>query len=1202
MPKVIGPGFESWVQTQIQTRQNKNKISTSRDDETLMYQNSNDSFVRLTSAIDVLTSNADATNYQLFSTRFGGVGTKGQFSSGVGIGENLNSSYGAFSTDDYGYAPPPGIVSANIKSLNRGSFREANIKILAHSSTQFEIIEQIYLKLGFSMLLEWGHNSYFNNSSVYQPNNTHESYTVFLNNKSSQLDVQNQMQMQRSASFGNYDAMHGLVSNYSWDIEKDGSYNINLVISSVGEIVESLKTNVSHPSTVASTTDSPVDQPPLQYNSEKSTLNKVLYFFTTKIPPSSLSSKYYLQGNETTTSLINAEIGLTSNQNNNSSPTAQGDVVGFIFPELIGINDGTEFVNGQYFIKLGVLLRCIQNYTLLYNPDKKNNNSEPEALININTNEEDNFCFTYPRQGSLDPRVCLIDVIKDLTNKLPSQGGGANPTPPTSSYIINAIDYYHTNIKVEISNFGTGTYFEHFFTPFDPQIGGKDPFNLDSYGSDIGFDPATDNKKKADEFLQNKLGSLTTIVQKQQPQTVGSSPNLPQIWTAGSISTGGDPKYLNLLEQYSSLDSGAFTFYNDFKPVSWNEVTATENDFYLVEDKFLNSDSIEVIDLQGNKVKITTETYNARSVQYIKSTTGYTETNVSGGTLDVANDLFDKIRDGSRFRTDGYLFIGRTMNIYINMNYAAKIMQDYIDISNGSVSLFSFLSNMMKGVQHALGNINNFSVHYDENKNEFSIIDNTMLPQLGEYLSKSTGVNPFDNKPVVFQTHTLTSTNGSFVREAKVTSKISNNLMSQVTIGAQDNGNVVGSNSLAFSKWNTGLTDRIIREKTTLNNASGATQNDIDQKFYSNVGIVQNLYNAINDGNITDQQIDGAIDAGVDLFNYEIGMYVNEGLIPGIGLIPIDVELKMDGLSGMRIMDSYEADTKLLPKNYQNSLQFITTGISHDIQDNDWTTTIQSVSGPRYDGKTVTAPSPPKSHSVTINKRQNFKSTGPKEQNQTDLTNVNIKDKDLWLYLSWQQGAGGAAQHYKIANGDLKKYSIKVANIKQNWPGSLVASNGVTKTDIDNLYTNDPKQLALAFIDVWKQQYAKKTADATKLINGNGIERSGVAYSVLKAGFEAGVKANPTSGISFSNIVNFAMIENGLNLDDETSSSYNSMFQMDKTNKNFIPILTKYNDGPSKTRGYTVWGGKNFAGFITDVIPIIASNFAVFLKNSGYSN
>ena len=137
---IIGPGFDGWVQTQIGIRQGKNKISSSRDDETLMYQNANTAFLRLTSGVDINLKTDDAKNYQLFSTRFAGQGSKGQFASGISIGENQNSAYGAFSTNDYGYVPPPGLISADIKSLNRGSLREATVKILAHSSTQFEII------------------------------------------------------------------------------------------------------------------------------------------------------------------------------------------------------------------------------------------------------------------------------------------------------------------------------------------------------------------------------------------------------------------------------------------------------------------------------------------------------------------------------------------------------------------------------------------------------------------------------------------------------------------------------------------------------------------------------------------------------------------------------------------------------------------------------------------------------------------------------------------------------------------------------------------------------------------------------------------------------------------------------------------------------------------------------------------------------
>jgi hypothetical protein len=218
------------------------------------------------------------------------------------------------------------------------------------------------------------------------------------------------------------------------------------------------------------------------------------------------------------------------------------------------------------------------------------------------------------------------------------------------------------------------------------------------------------------------------------------------------------------------------------------------------------------------------------------------------------------------------------------------------------------------------------------------------------------------------------------MRNASIKTQLSNNFKTMVTVGAQANGNVVGANSTGLSIWNRGLTDRIIKEKTTNNNASGTTTDDIADKFYSNVGIVQNLYSAINDGNITDQQIDGAIDAGVDLFNYEIGLYVSGGLIPSIGFIPINLELTMDGLSGMKIYESYTADTKLLPPRYKDAIQYIITGVSHKIQNNDWTTTIQSISGPKYTDFAGTRDAPKiKTHPVTRKKSTTFKTTGPTE-------------------------------------------------------------------------------------------------------------------------------------------------------------------------------------------------------------------------------
>ena len=990
--KVLGSEFNDWVQKQINQRQTINALTNFKDKNTIQYQNTNDSFIRLTSAVDVNLTNTDAYNFQLFSTRFGGPGASGSFASGVGIGATSTYAYGFQSGGSYGFSPPPGITSADIKALNQGSFKEATVEILAHNMNQFEIIERLYLRVGYSVLLEWGHNMYFNNNGEFENSNPHEVYTAFLNGNSSQLDIQNKILTERSSSNGNYDAMHGLVRNFDWNLEKDGSYKITISIATVGDIFESLKTNTSHPVTDASkvnTTNIPENQPPLQFNSQKTTINKILWYFTEKLKPSDMktdgSHKFYLQGNETKASDIAAGIGLQANQYNDSPSGSQGDVVGFLFPQLNGVNTGRAGYNAQYFIKLGVLLRCIQNFCLLYNPDKNN-----EALININTNEEENFCFTYPRQGSLDPRVCLIDISRDVTLDTFNLTGTSS-LPPSSNY--NRVDtYYDYKVLTIKDSFSSVNSYNDLY---DPEQGpySDDPNNIDSYGLSMG--PTGTWKSEINDYLNQQFpnGSSTKLITKTDNQPGGTFTSLSGIKYFAETDAA-----LKIINDYGFRDDDQN--YDEFQTKLINNTIiqnsiATSNDTtnilneaqsYLTGfDELVGSPLTKSFPApsdgsQGTnrEITITITTYRFISSQFVKTTTGYTGTSVgveNEEDIDVSNNLLDRIRDGSKFRVDhcNYPFIGRTMNIYINMNHAASILQNNVNITNGAIAMYDFLNTLMKDVQRALGNLNNFYIPYDENTNEFSIVDKTIIPQLGKYLLETKGYNPFNINPVKFLTNTLGSTGGSFVREASFKTQISNNFMSQVTIGAQANGNVVGMNATLLSTLNKGLTDRIFLEKTSDNNKSDTKPDDIATNFFSNVGIVQNLYNAINDGNITDQQIDGAIDVGVDLFNYEVGTYVKAGYIPGIGLLPINLEMTLDGLSGMNIGETYTTDTKLLPTIYQNTTQFIITGISHKIQNNDWTTIIQSVSGPKYDGVTVVLPPTPKTAKVTVIKDPRFK-------------------------------------------------------------------------------------------------------------------------------------------------------------------------------------------------------------------------------------
>ena len=88
----------------------------------------------------------------------------------------------------------------------------------------------------------------------------------------------------------------------------------------------------------------------------------------------------------------------------------------------------------------------------------------------------------------------------------------------------------------------------------------------------------------------------------------------------------------------------------------------------------------------------------------------------------------------------------------------------------------------MKDIQSALGNINNFEVVYIEETNTIHVIDSTIIPGIETaFASDYTGVEPF----IINATGTV---GGSFVRDAKIQSKLSNAFASQTTISAQSNG------------------------------------------------------------------------------------------------------------------------------------------------------------------------------------------------------------------------------------------------------------------------------------------------------------------------------------------------------------------------------------------------------------------------------
>ena len=155
---------------------------------------------------------------------------------------NSSYTYGSF-----GFSPMPGIQSADIKTLTRGSLKKATVKLTANNKQQFDIIDILYMRLGYTVLLEWGNSIYTTNGGDKEilRNTLIEEKFFQSYGSNSYITFLDDIEAKREKHVGNYDALLGKVSNFSWSFNSDGSYDIELTIISLGDVIESLKSNLS---------------------------------------------------------------------------------------------------------------------------------------------------------------------------------------------------------------------------------------------------------------------------------------------------------------------------------------------------------------------------------------------------------------------------------------------------------------------------------------------------------------------------------------------------------------------------------------------------------------------------------------------------------------------------------------------------------------------------------------------------------------------------------------------------------------------------------------------------------------------------------------------------------------------------------------------------------------------------------------------
>jgi hypothetical protein len=465
---ILGEAFDSYVDEQIKVRQKIYGKSSGRTPQELIYLNGRTAWARMISSIDLIEDkqfntgkkrlqslgvseeyfgDGLAKNFILFAGTSKAETTSTTDENGAIItqvnnpsinnlrkginGTNIlsNAAYGLGGTE-FGLQPMPHLGDISITNRGEyGAYREATINIKCYNPKQFEIINILYLSIGYTVLLEWGHNCYFNNNEEFISNNTTSLQQYFFDKKNANnhIGLFQIIKEKRQESNGNFDALFGMVTNYTWTFE-NGVYNIDLKLTSIGSIVESLVIN-----TYGNITGSNAEP---QSNSITTLMNE--WKSANEVNWDTVKTKE-IDGETQVTNLNEIESGIKTFSstkstlieiakllNIESSSDFSGEEINneipsplllpspFIPPSSKNQIDFFKFnsvgLGGSFaYIRFGALLEFIEKTELIYNFA---NETSPQSLLTIDYNSETNFMTTTSWMVVTDPFNCIFNSGK----------------------------------------------------------------------------------------------------------------------------------------------------------------------------------------------------------------------------------------------------------------------------------------------------------------------------------------------------------------------------------------------------------------------------------------------------------------------------------------------------------------------------------------------------------------------------------------------------------------------------------------------------------------------------------------------------------------------------------------------------------------------------------------------------------------------
>jgi len=271
---ILGQPFAPWVTKQINVRQ-QSLGYVNYDNNDLLYQNNKTPWIRLASSVDIeqaedgvldkfnkigISQNqvkgpVAARNFILQGGAMG-IDSQGEFIKYTGINTSnqfYNGAYGWGETTERGFVPLPGVIDASLIYYSNGALSKGVINMKCYSRNQLALMDVLYMRPGYNLLLEFGWTSWLDNETREVTTfDTFQSPALeFMlganaqgtDSNPSNFEIPRLIQAEREKTDGNYEGVFGKITNFNWSFESDGSYSCQTTITGMGGVIESLKIN-----------------------------------------------------------------------------------------------------------------------------------------------------------------------------------------------------------------------------------------------------------------------------------------------------------------------------------------------------------------------------------------------------------------------------------------------------------------------------------------------------------------------------------------------------------------------------------------------------------------------------------------------------------------------------------------------------------------------------------------------------------------------------------------------------------------------------------------------------------------------------------------------------------------------------------------------------------------------------------------------